>query len=78
MANKKIFLGILLFSTLFNLFNSQEDPESINKNSRVLACVSLARGAMKNERVKIIITIKIKIIKGPNTRISKSIRLKIR
>jgi hypothetical protein len=57
MANRKnIFLRILLFSTLLiNLFNCQNDGsiEDINKNSRVLACVSLARGAMKNEKVKI-------------------------
>ena len=51
MANRKnIFLGILLFSTiLINLIKCQDSD--MHKNSKVLACVSLARGAMKHEQV---------------------------
>lgn len=53
---KFLYYRILLISTiLVSLIRSDEE---LIKNSKVLSCVSLARGAIKHEKVKIIIEIR--------------------
>jgi len=56
MELKRNILYLFLFNLLFTLIKADED---LIKNSKVLSCVSLARGAIKNEKVY---TITLKII----------------
>lgn len=46
---KFIYYRILLFATI--LVTLSKSDEELMKNSKVLSCVSLARGAIKNEKV---------------------------